>query len=317
MHKHYMHKTINARAYYIFRGGDLLFLQKQNKKPKTRNFTLILVPGKYGSSKSFNISRWIIYSFAAINIIFFICIALFAFNYVKISNARKQYLLNIQSLESSNEEQNKELSELKKNAGEIKDKLTQLKELEGKLKERLGNKSLKGSSTESDSYVLSTQQLISSADSEIKSVNILLSVADRQIASYDQKPSIFPCYGSIESSFGRRRDPMGRGGYEYHDGIDIASRRGTPIRATASGIVEEAGWEGSFGKLVVINHNNGYKSYYGHNASIIVRKGQRVKKGQIIAYMGSTGRSTGPHCHFEITLNGIPVNPLKIIRGGN
>lgn len=294
-----------------------MFLQKQNKKPKTRSFTLIFVPGKYGSSKSFNIPRWTIYSFAAVNIIFFICIVLFAFNYVNISNARKQYLQNIQSLESSNEEQSKELSDLKKSAGEIKDKLIQLKELEGQLKERLENKSLKGSSTESDLYAIGAQQLISSADSEIKSINILLSTADRQIASYDQKPSIFPCYGSIESSFGGRRDPMGRGGYEYHDGIDISNKRGTPIKATASGIVEEAGWEGSLGNLVVINHNNGYKSYYGHNAKIIVSRGQSVKKGQIIAYMGSTGRSTGPHCHFKITINDIPVNPSKIIRGGN
>ncbi len=121
----------------------------------------------------------------------------------------------------------------------------------------------------------------------------------------------WPVRGSITSSFGWRYI---FGGYDGHKGIDIACAYGTTVKAADGGKVTFAGWQGTYGKLVVITHDNGTETYYAHNSSILVSVGQRVSQGQAIAKVGTTGRSTGPHCHFEIRVNGSPVNPLKYLR---
>lgn len=116
-----------------------------------------------------------------------------------------------------------------------------------------------------------------------------------------------PCSGTISSYFGTRRSG-------YHKGIDIANSYGTPIRAADNGRVTYAGWDNTgFGRLVKLDHQNGYISYYGHNSRIVVKVGQAVNKGDIIAYMGSTGNSTGNHCHFELYYNGRLLNPYSYI----
>jgi murein DD-endopeptidase MepM/ murein hydrolase activator NlpD len=95
-----------------------------------------------------------------------------------------------------------------------------------------------------------------------------------------------------------------------HEGIDIAVPTGTPVAAAASGTVITAGWLGGYGNLVVIDHGNGLATAYGHNSGLAVGVGQSVAQGQVIAYSGSTGHSTGPHVHFEVRVNGSPVDPL-------
>lgn len=125
-------------------------------------------------------------------------------------------------------------------------------------------------------------------------------------SGYGTGSFISPVYGTITSRMGYRRSG-------YHKGLDIANSYGTPIRASDNGIVTTAGWSGLFGKLVIIDHRNGYITYYGHNSSIAVSVGDVVKKGEVIAYMGSTGNSTGNHCHFEMYYNGALVNPEKYI----
>ena len=99
----------------------------------------------------------------------------------------------------------------------------------------------------------------------------------------------------------------------FHSGIDFATSAGTPVRAADGGTVSFAGWKGDFGYLVIINHGNGLSTYYAHNAKLAVRVGQKVSRGQRIASVGSTGRSTGPHCHFEVRVNGKNVNPWRYI----
>lgn len=123
------------------------------------------------------------------------------------------------------------------------------------------------------------------------------------------KPSGWPvASGYITSPFGLRTDPF-TGLRDYHPGIDFAAAEGSEVLAVASGIVTEAGEKNGYGNLVEINHGNGYVTRYGHNARILVKPGDRVYRGQAIALMGSTGRSTGPHVHFELVLNGSVVNP--------
>lgn len=121
---------------------------------------------------------------------------------------------------------------------------------------------------------------------------------------------IWPVRGTITSNFGGRTL---WGSYDFHLGLDIACRTGTAIKAADGGTVIKAGWQGSYGNLVAIRHDNGIVTYYGHNSAILVSVGQKVYQGQIIARAGSTGNSTGPHCHFEVRVNGTSVNPRNYL----
>lgn len=144
------------------------------------------------------------------------------------------------------------------------------------------------------------------APSELITANSQL---DKSSAS---KPSIWPTSGEITSPFGWRNSPWGSG-RELHPGLDIANSLGTPIVATADGVVAQCGLAGGYGNVVQIDHGNGITTIYGHNSRFAVSVGQQVKKGQIIAYMGSTGRSTGPHSHYEVRENGTAVDPMAYL----
>ena len=122
----------------------------------------------------------------------------------------------------------------------------------------------------------------------------------------------WPCNGTITSYFGRRNTGI-KGASTYHEAIDIANSYGTPIYASDGGTVTYSGWRGGYGYLVIIDHGNGYQTYYGHNSSLVVSVGEHVYKGQQIARMGSTGVSSGNHCHFGILINGTFVNPLNYL----
>ncbi len=122
-------------------------------------------------------------------------------------------------------------------------------------------------------------------------------------------PSIWPTSGEVSSPYGMRW-----GGSDFHPGIDIANDYGTPVVATADGVVTFAGYNaGGYGNMVDIDHGNGIMTRYGHAEEVVVSSGQVVRRGQIIAFMGSTGFSTGPHCHYEVRLNGEAVNPANYL----
>lgn len=120
-------------------------------------------------------------------------------------------------------------------------------------------------------------------------------------------------HGWISSGYGERIDPFtGREG--FHPGFDFAGKRGTNVYAVAAGVVTWASRDGGYGNLVEIDHGGGYSTRYGHNEKILVHVGETVKRGQLIAKMGSTGRSTGPHVHFEVRYNGKAINPARFVR---
>jgi murein DD-endopeptidase MepM/ murein hydrolase activator NlpD len=125
-------------------------------------------------------------------------------------------------------------------------------------------------------------------------------------------PSVAPAKGWYSSGFGYRISPF-TNQREFHKGLDIATRIGTPIVAPADGLVVFAGKEGSYGRMIAINHGYSMKTRYGHLHKFQVKKGDRVKRGQIIGEVGKSGRCTGPHLHYEVLLNGVPVNPLRYI----
>jgi murein DD-endopeptidase MepM/ murein hydrolase activator NlpD len=126
-------------------------------------------------------------------------------------------------------------------------------------------------------------------------------------------PAIWPVgYRTISSGYGSRPSPFGRG-REYHSGLDIGAPYGTPIYATADGVVQTASYSGGYGNMVLIYHGYGFTTLYGHMSRMAVKRGQSVKRGQIIGYVGSTGRSTGPHVHYEVRVYGNPVSPFRYL----
>lgn len=137
--------------------------------------------------------------------------------------------------------------------------------------------------------------------------------------AWSRTPSVAPTAGYITSGFGVRLDPFGNNQgetnfMETHTGVDIANSEDTPIQATADGVVEQAGWINGYGNAVTIRHTAQLETLYGHMDEIKVKVGQQVSRGDIIGLMGHTGRATGNHCHYEVRVDGHPVNPLPYLK---
>jgi murein DD-endopeptidase MepM/ murein hydrolase activator NlpD len=126
-------------------------------------------------------------------------------------------------------------------------------------------------------------------------------------------PTIWPVEGKLEGGFGGRRNPFGGAGYEFHSGQDIEAAWGAPVIAGASGRVSFVGWQNGYGQLVIVDHGGGLTTRYGHLSHIDVALDQVVARGQLLGKVGSTGRSTGPHLHYEVRINDQPVNPLQYL----
>jgi len=145
------------------------------------------------------------------------------------------------------------------------------------------------------------------------SYNQLLERADDYLATIRSLPIGKPLSGEITSRFGSRTDPLNDES-AFHTGVDIRGKKGDKIYATAAGVVTKAFKNGGYGNFVEIDHGNGYKTRFGHMQNFIVKQGERVKRGQVIGIVGNTGRSTGPHLHYEILLGEKTVNPAKFMK---
>ncbi len=177
-----------------------------------------------------------------------------------------------------------------------------------RLSELLGEKDEKTLAKISQGLDSQTQETIR-REAGFREIRVQL---DRQTSVLASTPSIWPVKGWITSGFGKRMSPL-TGEPGRHMGVDIANETNTPIRVTADGLVTYTGWQTGYGRLVVVEHGYGFSTRYGHCARVGVRVGQEVKRGQVVAYIGSTGHSTGSHCHYEVRLHGMPVNPEKYL----
>jgi|GEM_PF-466490 len=126
-------------------------------------------------------------------------------------------------------------------------------------------------------------------------------------------PSMWAHLGKINNEYGFRRNPFGGRSYEFHAGLDIDGERGDMVVAPANGVVIKAGWQGGYGNLIEIDHQNGLTTRYGHLSKIDVAVGDTIGRGQLLGLVGSTGRSTGPHLHYELRLNDKPINPRRFL----
>lgn len=126
-------------------------------------------------------------------------------------------------------------------------------------------------------------------------------------------PSIWPVSGELTDGFGGRSNPFGGGSFEFHTGQDIATLWGTPVQAAATGKVVFAGWQNGYGQIVIVDHGGGLTTRYGHLSHVDVVEGQKIARGETLGRVGSTGRSTGPHLHYEVRINDEPVNPKQYL----
>lgn len=166
-------------------------------------------------------------------------------------------------------------------------------------------------------FVAALNELSAELDDRGRQLSVLESLIMNRNLHAEVMPAGRPVkHGWLSSYFGMRTDPF-TGRLAFHSGMDFAGKMGSDVIAVAAGVVTYAGKRSGYGNLVEIDHGNGYSTRYGHNSKILVSVGQTVKKGQVIAKMGSTGRSTGPHVHFEVLINGHAVNPKKYIQASN
>jgi murein DD-endopeptidase MepM/ murein hydrolase activator NlpD len=230
-------------------------------------------------------------------IVYILSIAVDTFEYYRMKD--KLNLYSQQFLEL-----NKTMTALKKAENEFK-RLFSLKSRE-KVLENLDT---------SDSGSIDMENLKYQIKATVESVGEIKDYLRIQRDIYVATPKGSPVVGIISSHYGQREHPKS-GEENFHSGIDISSSPGNPVKATADGIVSFSGWSGGSGNLVVLEHGHGFSTFYAHNRSIPVKVSNKVKRGDIIGYVGSTGYSTGPHVHYEIWKDGKPIDPFNYLKGG-
>ncbi|MEW8973550.1 MAG: peptidoglycan DD-metalloendopeptidase family protein [Tissierellaceae bacterium] len=238
----------------------------------------------------------------------------------------KEKIAIIDKLEKDNREKDSELSNLKSQTdklysktSEVNSKLDEIDKLQKRLEEMANIKSpSRGGAISRDINLDELEpiegiEVISEVlDDKKLELEVFIQDLESQFAYLECVPNLMPTYGRITSRFGSRRDPI-RKTIRFHQGVDIANSRGTSVKAAANGKVIFSGYQGSYGKTIIIDHGYGYKTLYGHNSSLLVNVGDYVKKGQAISKMGSSGRSTGSHLHFEVHKNDKPIDPFSVL----
>ncbi len=200
---------------------------------------------------------------------------------------------------------NRDLNNSKTNKEKLEERLSDIEKGLLEMQELLDKKGIKNELSVGGEFIPANQVNMSYVDFVEKNINELFDV----VKSF---PVGTPLSGEINSGFGYRKDPF-NSKPAFHSGVDIDAQFGQPVVATADGVVEQAGWYRTYGETIIIEHRGDYQTLYGHLSKIRVREGQSVKAGDIIGYTGSTGRSTGPHLHYEVIKDGKSVDPINYL----
>ena len=212
-----------------------------------------------------------------------------------------------QRLRAENEKQRRELNDLNNRVEAVEDTSRKLAEKSGVVNEQPALPGTGGPALPLDADSLAA------LEGKMKLLENNIKAYESILRERGYTPSIWPVVGKLESGFGGRRNSFGGSSYEFHSGQDIDAQTGDPVVAGASGNVTFVGWQNGYGQLVVIDHGGGLTTRYGHLSHIDVALGQTVARGEFIGRVGSTGRSTGPHLHYEIRINDEPVDPLQYL----
>lgn len=275
-----------------------------------RYFTFIIVPHSPNSRTiSFKIPRWLVH------LVLFVMVSsslVFAASVVYTSHMTRK-LVSYEALKIETQTKDDRIKKLAAQTDSLIKSLEDLAEKENDIRKMLGLKKEPVGFIMDDkakvSYKGRTSQKIAILNRELRKRHGSLGILGQEIASMRKRfaftPSIWPAAGRVMSTFGYRLIPW-RG---MHSGIDINNSYGAPIRSTAAGTVCYVGWRQGYGKTVMVDHGSGLSTLYGHCSGFAVRSGQTVKKGQLIAYIGTTGYTTGPHVHYEVRRSDVAINP--------
>jgi len=212
-----------------------------------------------------------------------------------------------QQLRAENDRQRYELAKLNNRVEKVEDTSRKLAEKSGVIQNDIDTNGSGGPEIPLDEMGLATLAAkMSKLEDDMQAYEAVL-------RKRGYTPTIWPVDGKLEGGFGGRRNPFGGPGYEFHTGQDIEAPLGAPVVAGASGKISFVGWQNGYGQLVVVDHGGGLTTRYGHLSHIDVDAGQQVSRGQLVGKVGSTGRSTGPHLHYEVRINDAPVNPLEYL----
>lgn len=305
-----------------------------NYQNNNRYFSFVVIPPSGSKTYTFRIKKVIFNSLISFFIIAVLVIS--TLFYLGYNNTHKK--AEFKKLQKETQEQKERIKKLDSTLDDLQNHLQNIIEKEEELKLLLGDaaqntpkrrrwskrksKSLKFAKNyqEIETKAISNDEKVKEKLEFLKTeilktknnYTLILDKAHQYKARFASTPSILPLYGRILSKYGWRKHPIIKQ-RKVHKGIDIASWIGAPIQATADGIVEYAGWSGTFGYVVVIDHNFGYRTIYAHCSQILTKQKQLVKKGQIIAQVGTTGLSTGPHLHYEIRKWRQSIDPLPYL----
>jgi len=260
--------------------------------------TIMLVPHSRFSSRSIRIpvvAAALFCIMACVGAVFSVSLTIQAFDYYRMKSEYTRMSRNFSELEST-------MASLKQSESQFR-KLFSL----GSRKEVLKN--MENSSDDGSIDVDALKRDVSASMAAVEEIKQYLA---REQNVFRSSPGGWPATGKISSGFGMREHPK-YGGRKLHTGVDITMPRGTPLHATADGVVSFAARSGGSGNIVVIEHGHGLSTVYAHNSKNSVRAGQTVKRGDVIAYSGSTGISTGPHLHYEVWRNGQSINPAPFL----
>lgn len=295
--------------------------------------TIVFLPDGAKTVRQFKIPKFIIHLFSCLLILVLGALTWGAFDYYNIRKQTPEYA----RLKTENNQQRGQLAALFQKIDQMNSKMVELKEFDHKLKVMVNLETEDQDNTHflgiggSDPTLINPEysieethkNLVRLMHQSLDNLNTEISVQSQEKAELckfleSQKsmfactPSIWPSKGWISSRFGYRISPF-TNEKEFHSALDISSRMGTPIISPSDGVVASVGKSYGYGKTLTINHGYGLKTKYAHLDKSLVKKGETVKRGQQIALMGNTGRSTGPHLHYEVHLKGVPVNPLRYI----
>lgn len=303
-------------------------MQTRKKQPDKRSYTIMLVPHRGNKVYRLQLPIKIVKACAAIAGAAVIFATAGVLHYQNAVNKAQAELDELEKLRSVNVAQATQLNQLAKNTAVLQEEMNKLNQLDAEVRRLLNKEEQPGVSRSgvvrpsagkpgeggplvkpqaAELNNLVNDMLVSVKVRGESLANLRESLQERN-ARAAATPSIWPADGVVSSRFGWRW-----GGSDWHPGIDIAADWGTPIMVAADGVVVASGWNGGYGRQVMVDHGHGVVTLYAHNSENLVAVGQRVKKGQLIAYMGSTGFSTGPHVHYEVRVNGTAVNPASFL----
>ncbi|SET69466.1 Murein DD-endopeptidase MepM and murein hydrolase activator NlpD, contain LysM domain [Natronincola peptidivorans] len=297
---------------------------------KKKKLTFMIIPNSTGKIMEFTIPSWIPLFTLSCIIITLIVTAISSSTLLSTQKQLHVARANVMVLEEENMRQASEITFLTQRSAEIEKQLFSLNELKkhvldivgldtqetsNKLEEPffLVSRSYQRSPSYIEEYEEDMEYLEILIEKQKETMSQLVDDVEKQLDYLDALPNLQPAIGRITSGFGYRISPINRR-REFHSGIDIANVHNTDILAAGSGVVTYSGYNGSYGRMVIVSHGNGYVSVYAHNRENLVSVGQHVKEGDVIAKMGSTGRSTGPHVHFEVRKHGEPIDPMELLK---